>query len=153
MDIQKEAVREYLVDGIPYRALAKKYGVSRSTINKWVLVHQSIYDLPRCHKQVSYDLQQKKLGKKSKQIIKQEQSDLEKKIEVLEKTQMVINLMSFIWKVFKGGQRSTNAQQAVWQYGPSHDSEFTHLANNTNIQKGIVNWLQRVTNEEYNSAR
>ena len=85
MDIQKEAVREYLVDGIPYRALAKKYGVSRSTINKWVLVHQGIYDLPRCHKQVSYDLQQKKLGKKSKQIIKQEQSDLEKKIEVLEK--------------------------------------------------------------------
>jgi len=39
MDIQKKAVREYLVDGIPYRALAKKYGVSRSTINKWVLVH------------------------------------------------------------------------------------------------------------------
>ena len=85
MDIQKEAVREYLVDGIPYRALAKKYGVSRSTINKWVLVHQGIHDLPRCHSQVSYDLQQKKLGKKSKQIIKQHQSDLEKKIEVLEK--------------------------------------------------------------------
>ena len=85
MDIQKEAVREYLVDGIPYRTLAKKYGVSRTTINKWVLVHQGIYDLPRCHKQVTYDLQQKKLGKKSKQIIRQDQSDLEKKIEVLEK--------------------------------------------------------------------
>lgn len=85
MDIKKEAVREYLVDGIPYRALSKKYGVSRSTINKWVLVHQGIHDLPRCHKQVSYDLQQKKLGKKSKQIIRQDQSDLEKKIEVLEK--------------------------------------------------------------------
>jgi transposase-like protein len=28
MDIQKEAVREYLVDGIPYRALSKKYGVT-----------------------------------------------------------------------------------------------------------------------------
>ena len=85
MDIQKEAVREYLVDGIPYRALAKKYGVSRSTINKWVLVHQGIHNIPRSHAQVSYDLQQKKLGKKSKQIIKPEQTDLEKKIEVLEK--------------------------------------------------------------------
>ena len=85
MDIKKEAVREYLVDGIPYRALAKKYGVSRSTINKWVLVHQGIHDLPRCHSQISYDLQQKKLGKKSKQVVKQHQSDLEKKIEVLEK--------------------------------------------------------------------
>ena len=90
MDIKKEAVREYLVDGIPYRSLSKKYGVSRTTINKWVLVHQGIYDLPRSHKQVTYDLQQKTLGKKSKQIIRQDQSDpiaigLEKKIEVLEK--------------------------------------------------------------------
>ncbi len=85
MDIKKEAVREYLVDGIPYRELAKKYDVSRSTINKWVLVHQSIHDIPRCHRQVSYDLQQKKLGKKSKQTVKQHQGDLEKKIEVLEK--------------------------------------------------------------------
>ena len=85
MDIKKEAVREYLVDGVPYRALSKKYGVSRSTINKWVLIHQGIHDLPRSHKQVSYDLQQKALGKKSKQIIREDQSELEKKIEVLEK--------------------------------------------------------------------
>src|SRR5215210_1160674 len=85
MDIQKEAVREYLVDGIPYRALAEKYGISRSTINKWVLVHQGIHNIPRSHAQISYDLQQKNLGKKSKQIIKQHQTDLEKKIEVLEK--------------------------------------------------------------------
>ena len=85
MDIKKEAVREYLVDGIPYRSLSKKYGVSRTTINKWVLVHQGIYDLPRSHKQVTYDLQQKTLGTKSKQIIRQDQSDLEKKIKVLEK--------------------------------------------------------------------
>ncbi len=85
MDIKKEAVREYLEDGMPYRALAKKYGVSRSTINQWVLVHQGIHDIARSHKQVSYDLQQKKLGKKSKQVVQQLQSDLEKKIEVLEK--------------------------------------------------------------------
>ena len=46
MDIRKEAVREYLEDGIPYRALAKKYGVNRTTINRWVLVYQGIHDMP-----------------------------------------------------------------------------------------------------------
>ena len=90
MDIRKEAVREYLEEGMSYRALGKKYGVNRTTINRWVLVHQDIHNIPRSHKQVSYDLQQKTLGKKSKQIIRQDQSDpiaigLEKKIEVLEK--------------------------------------------------------------------
>lgn len=85
MDIQKQAVKEYLVDGVPYRALAEKYGVSRSTINKWVLVHQAIHNIPRSHKQVSYDLQQKTLGKKSKQSVTHHQSELEKKITLLEK--------------------------------------------------------------------
>jgi transposase-like protein len=85
MDIQKEAVREYLSDGIPYRVLAKKYGVSRSTINKWVLVHQGIHNIPRSQKQITYDLQQKTLGKKSKQSIQQHQSELEKKVALLEK--------------------------------------------------------------------
>jgi len=40
MDIQKQAVNEYLTKGFTYRQLAEKYGVSRSTINRWVLVHQ-----------------------------------------------------------------------------------------------------------------
>ena len=80
MDIKKEAVTEYLVNGVSYRVLAKKYGVSRSTINKWVLVHQGINDLARTHKQVSYDLQQKTLGKKSKQAVRPDQSDFGKKI-------------------------------------------------------------------------
>ncbi|MDQ2751747.1 MAG: transposase [Bacteroidota bacterium] len=85
MDIKKEAVREYIEEGKSYRELSKKYGVNRTTINKWVLVYQGIHDLPRSHKQVSYDLQQKKLGNKSKQAFKEHQSELEKKIEVLEK--------------------------------------------------------------------
>lgn len=85
MDIRKEAVREYLEEGIPYRTLAKKYNISRSTINKWVLVHQGIHDTPRSHKQISYDLQQKTLGKKSKQSIPEHQSELEKKVELLQK--------------------------------------------------------------------
>ena len=65
--------------------LSKKYSPSRSAINQWVLVHQGIFDLPRSHKQISYDLQQKTLGTKSKQAVKPDKTDLEKKIEVLEK--------------------------------------------------------------------
>jgi quercetin dioxygenase-like cupin family protein len=36
-------------------------------------------------------------------------------------------------------------------HGASKDSEFTHIAINPNIQKGMVEWLDRVTDEEYNS--
>ena len=84
MDIKKQAVHEYLTQGFTYRQLAAKYGVSRSTINTWVLVHQGIYDLPRSKRQHSYDLQQMKQGKNSKQ--KQVAiSDAEQKITLLEK--------------------------------------------------------------------
>ena len=38
-------------------------------------------------------------------------------------------------------------------HGASPDSEFTHIAINTNTQKGIVEWLQKVTDEEYNSFK
>jgi transposase len=43
---KKQAVLYYLTLGFTYRQLASKYVVSRSTINTWVLVHQSIHDLP-----------------------------------------------------------------------------------------------------------
>jgi quercetin dioxygenase-like cupin family protein len=38
-------------------------------------------------------------------------------------------------------------------HGASPDSEFTHIAINTNTQKGLVVWLQRVTDEEYNNFK
>lgn len=38
-------------------------------------------------------------------------------------------------------------------HGASSDSEFAHIAVNTNTQTGIVEWLQRVTDEEYNSFK
>ena len=38
-------------------------------------------------------------------------------------------------------------------HGASPDSDFTHIAVNTNSQKGIVEWLQRVTDGEYNSFK
>lgn len=85
MDIQKKAVQEYLLQGYSYRALAEKYGISRSTINKWVLVYQGIHGIPRSHKQTSYDLQQKSLGKKSGQPTGHKQSAQEKEIVLLKK--------------------------------------------------------------------
>ena len=38
-------------------------------------------------------------------------------------------------------------------HGASHDSGFTHIAVNPNTQKGMVLWLERVTDEEYNSFK
>jgi quercetin dioxygenase-like cupin family protein len=41
----------------------------------------------------------------------------------------------------------------VHWHGASSDSEFTHIAISANTQKGVVVWLQRVTEEEYNSFK
>ena len=41
----------------------------------------------------------------------------------------------------------------VHWHGASHNSEMTHIAINTNTQKGIVEWLERVTDEEYNNMQ
>jgi quercetin dioxygenase-like cupin family protein len=36
-------------------------------------------------------------------------------------------------------------------HGASPNSKFTHIAVNPNVQNGIVDWLQKVTDEEYNN--
>lgn len=41
----------------------------------------------------------------------------------------------------------------VHWHGAGPDSGLTHLAINKNSEKGAVIWLQRVTDEEYNSFR
>src|SRR5580765_726327 len=38
-------------------------------------------------------------------------------------------------------------------HGASPDSEFKHIAINPNTETGIVEWLQMVTEEEYNSFK
>jgi transposase-like protein len=84
MDIKKQVINEYLTKGFTYCQLSKKYGISRSTINTWELVHQGIHNLPRSKRQNSYDLQQMKQGKDSKQ--KQVAiSDQHQKIALLQK--------------------------------------------------------------------
>lgn len=41
----------------------------------------------------------------------------------------------------------------VHWHGASPHSELTHIAINPNTQQGIVEWLERVTDEEYNSFK
>ena len=36
-------------------------------------------------------------------------------------------------------------------HGAAHDSSFTHIVITNNSPEGAVNWLERVTDEEYNS--
>ncbi|CAD0221428.1 protein of unknown function [Chryseobacterium sp. JV274] len=36
-------------------------------------------------------------------------------------------------------------------HGADPDSEFTHIAINPNTQNGVIEWLQPVTDEEYNN--
>jgi quercetin dioxygenase-like cupin family protein len=38
-------------------------------------------------------------------------------------------------------------------HGATPFAEFAHIAISTNTDKGVVNWLQRVTDEEYNSKQ
>jgi quercetin dioxygenase-like cupin family protein len=43
------------------------------------------------------------------------------------------------------------APDVVHWHGASPGSEMTHIAINPNTQNGIVNWMERVTDEEYKS--
>ena len=86
MDIKQQCITEYLTQGTGYRQLAAKYGVSRTTICKWVQIHQGIHNLQPTQKQQKYYLSgmNSKPEKKSAQEFKK-QTELEKKIALLEK--------------------------------------------------------------------
>jgi len=54
-------------------------------------------------------------------------------------------------QLLKKGDVVTISPDLVHWHGASPDSEFTHIAISTNTQKGVVDWLQPVTDEEYNA--
>jgi transposase-like protein len=86
MDIKQQAITEYLTQGTGYRQLAAKYGVSRSTINKWVLIHQGIHNIAPTEKQKKYYLSG--MNSKPENVSGNEfknHQDLEQKIALLEK--------------------------------------------------------------------
>ncbi|MGB3132717.1 MAG: helix-turn-helix domain-containing protein [Saprospiraceae bacterium] len=86
MDIKQRAITEYLTQGIGYRQLAAKYGVSRTTICKWVQIHQGIHNIAPTEKQQKYYLSgmNSKPDNTSSEEFKN-QKELQQKIALLEK--------------------------------------------------------------------
>ena len=86
MDIQNQIVQEYLAQGGGFRKLAKKYGISRTTICKWVMVHQGIHNLPLTKKQQQYSVYS--MSNKHNKLNTEQQSSaeaLQQKVAILEK--------------------------------------------------------------------
>lgn len=52
-------------------------------------------------------------------------------------------------QIIRKGDVVTIAPDVVHWHGASADHAMTHLAVNTNTQNGVVVWLDRVTDEEY----
>lgn len=86
MDIKQACITEYLTQGTGYRQLAAKYGVSRTTICKWVQIHQGIHHLSPTEKQQKYYLSamNSESEKKSPKEL-QHFKEMEQKIALLEK--------------------------------------------------------------------
>ena len=86
MDIRQQAITEYLTKGTTLRDLAAKYGVSRTTINKWVQIHQGIHNIAATANQQKYYLTG--MNSKPENVSSadfKKQKELEQKIALLEK--------------------------------------------------------------------
>ena len=86
MDLKEQIIQEYLQQGCGYRKLQDKYGISRTTICKWVQIYQGIHSMERTTKQQNHyqrDMDSPDKKRLPKKHPKQE--DLEKKIALLEK--------------------------------------------------------------------
>lgn len=83
MELKDQIIQEYLNTGCGYRKLQAKYGISRTTICKWVQVYQGVHNLP------PIDLQQKHyispMAKKAQQQTTENEAALLQKIAALEK--------------------------------------------------------------------
>ncbi|MBC7867279.1 MAG: hypothetical protein H7X88_07080 [Gloeobacteraceae cyanobacterium ES-bin-316] len=86
MDLKTQIINEYLTQGCGFRKLAAKYGISRTTICNWVLVHQGIHNLPPTQKQETYSNNcMNSSPKKSTTPGNQTNDELLQKIAALEK--------------------------------------------------------------------
>jgi transposase-like protein len=86
MDLKTQIIHEYLTQGCGFRKLAVKYGISRTTICNWVLIHQGIHNLPPTQKQESYsNSSMNSSPKKSTGQDKESNEELLQKIAALEK--------------------------------------------------------------------
>ena len=89
MDLKQQIIQEYLTQGGGFRKLAAKYGISRTTLCKWVMVHQGIHNLPPTEKQQKYSISSMNSSKKklsseqlqSTEVLQQKIAALEKQLE------------------------------------------------------------------------
>jgi transposase-like protein len=85
MDLKEQIIQEYLTQGCGFRKLAAKYGISRTTICKWVLIHQGIHNLPPTQKQQSYSTSSMNSSPKKSSSDNEQTAALQQKIAALEK--------------------------------------------------------------------
>lgn len=86
MDLKEQIIQEYLQQGGGFSKLAEKYGISRTTLCKWVMIYQGIHNLPPTEKQQSYSVYSMS-NKHKNPLTGQHQSteQLQQKITALEK--------------------------------------------------------------------
>ena len=85
MDLKEQIINEYLTQGCGFRKLAAKYGISRTTICKWVLIHQGIHNLPATEKQHKYSNSSMNSSPKKSASTGKQTDELQQKIAALEK--------------------------------------------------------------------
>ena len=85
MDLKNQIIQEYLTQGCGFRQLAAKYGISRTTICKWVAIHQGIHNLPATEKQHKYSNSSMNSSSKKSTSTEQQTEALQQKIAALEK--------------------------------------------------------------------
>ena len=85
MDLKSQIINEYLTQGGGFRKLAEKYGISRTTICRWVLIHQGIHNLPPTEKQQKYSTSSMNSSPNKSTSEDQSVKELEQKIKALEK--------------------------------------------------------------------
>jgi transposase-like protein len=85
MDLKTQIIQEYLTQGCGFRKLAARYGISRTTICKWVQIYQGIHNLPPTQKQASYSHSSMKSSPKKSAAGQETNEELLQKIAALEK--------------------------------------------------------------------
>ena len=86
MELKDQIIQEYLNTGCGYRKLQAKYGISRTTICKWVMVYQGIHNLhPTDLQRKHYINPMVQKNKKSEQPSSENEATLLQKIAMLEK--------------------------------------------------------------------
>ncbi len=86
MEIKEQIIQEYLATGCGYRKLQSKYGISRTTICKWVQVYQGIHNLvPTALQQKHYINPMERKQKNRPDGSAEREADLLEKIASLEK--------------------------------------------------------------------